>query len=107
VQMVLGPHRPYRGARTKMASAAVVAVVPITPNLFQSRPNWDRSTLVSPDTRIDPSPSSVIVTGRGNGRGGALDGEAGPQVSGMPLVGCTAVANDADLREALDIEEVG
>ena len=55
VQMLLGRAGFTRVARTKMASAATVAVSLITPSLFQPRPNWVRSTLVSPEIRIEPS----------------------------------------------------
>src|ERR1700739_3558733 len=76
-QMVLVPRRPDRGARANTTSAAAVAVALIMPNLFQPRSNWDRSTLVSPEIRIEPSSSSVIVTGSGGGAGVPCLGKLG------------------------------
>src|SRR6516165_1521271 len=90
-QMVLVRRRPYLGARAKTASAAAVAVAPIMPNLFQPRSNWDRSTLVSPEIRIEPSSSSVIVTGRGSAAVMPLMVKFARRSAALPSVGCTAV----------------
>src|SRR6516165_7269798 len=90
-QMVLVRRRPYLGARAKTASAAAVAVAPIMPNLFQPRSNWDRSTLVSPEIWIEPSSSSVIVTGRGSGAVMPLMVKLARRSAALPLVGCTPV----------------
>src|ERR1700757_3771879 len=90
-QMVLVLRRSYLGARTKTASAAAVAVEPIIPNLFQPRSNWARSTLVSPEIRIEPSSSSVIVTGSGSGAVMPLMVKLARRSAALPLVASTAV----------------
>src|ERR1700741_2713816 len=89
--MVLVSWRLYWGARTKMASAAAVAVVPIMPNLFQPKSNCERSILVWPAIWIEPSSSSVNVTGRGSGAVTPLTVKFARRSAALPSVGCTAV----------------
>jgi len=69
----------------------MVAAGLITPSLFQPRPNWDRSTLVSPDIRTEPSFSSAILTGSGTGSLMPLTVKLARSSAALPVVGCRAV----------------